>query len=106
MQARSRAGCLLGCEITGWCCFKPSILQGEAQILYPKIHENLENSKSTLKALLTNFCHWIKPTIKHYFSVSPFGYFLTKHTYTDSILKDHLGMAYLAKTENVLLNVL
>ena len=54
----------LGCEqVTRSLVDAVSNLQGEAQVLYPKIHENLRNCTSTLNALQTNFCHWIKLTL-------------------------------------------
>jgi len=65
-QAKSRASHL---QVARSLADATSSLQGEAQVLYPKIHKNPRNNTSKLKTLQTNFFHRINPTIKHDFSI-------------------------------------
>ena len=60
-----------------------SSLQREAQVHYPNLHENPKNKTSPIKCFTNKLLLLNKANIKHNFLISPFGYFVTKHTYID-----------------------
>ena len=58
-------------------------LQREAQVHYPNLHENPKKQTSQIKCITNKLLLLNNANIKHNFLISPFGYFVTKHTYID-----------------------
>ena len=82
-QLKSQDGCLQAVKSLA---NTTSSLQGEAQVHYPNLHENPEKKYVTNKGITNKLLSLNKANIKHDFSISPFSYFVTKHTYTNSKL--------------------